>query len=52
MRADAVAAGAVPLVEGVASVAGVRTTWIRDPWGVTFILLEKTDPAKPYWHQY
>ena len=52
IRADVVAAGAVPLVESVASVAGVRTTWIRDPWGVTFILVEKTDPSKPYWHQY
>jgi catechol 2,3-dioxygenase-like lactoylglutathione lyase family enzyme len=52
MRADVVAAGAEPLVGSVASVAGVRTTWIRDPWGVTFILVEKTDPTKPYWHQY
>jgi catechol 2,3-dioxygenase-like lactoylglutathione lyase family enzyme len=45
-------AGAEFLVSGIASVAGLRTTWFRDPWGVTFILVEKTDAAQPYWRQY
>jgi hypothetical protein len=36
----------------VASVAGVRTTWFRDPWGVVFIVVEKRHPDRPYWHQH
>ncbi|MEY2478832.1 MAG: hypothetical protein QOG87_4147 [Actinomycetota bacterium] len=51
-RATLEAGGAELLTAGVTSVANLRTTWFRDPWGVTFILLEKTDPAKPYWRQY
>ena len=51
-RADLEAGGAVFLTSGAASIARLRTTWFRDPWGVTFILMEKTDPAKPYWHQH
>jgi catechol 2,3-dioxygenase-like lactoylglutathione lyase family enzyme len=39
------------LTAGIASVAGVRTTWFRDPWGVVFILVEKRDPGRPYWRQ-
>jgi catechol 2,3-dioxygenase-like lactoylglutathione lyase family enzyme len=50
-RATLEAGGAEFLVAGVASVAGLRTAWFRDPWGVTFILMEKSDPAKPYWRQ-
>jgi catechol 2,3-dioxygenase-like lactoylglutathione lyase family enzyme len=46
------AGGAELLTTGIASVANLRTAWFRDPWGVTFILMQKTDPAKPYWHQY
>jgi methylmalonyl-CoA/ethylmalonyl-CoA epimerase len=45
-------AGATFLVKGIADVANVRTTWFRDPWGVVFILVEKSDEAKPYWRQY
>jgi catechol 2,3-dioxygenase-like lactoylglutathione lyase family enzyme len=51
-RARLEAAGVELLVSGIADVANVRTTWIRDPWGVVFILVEKSDPAKPYWRQY
>jgi hypothetical protein len=40
------------LTVGIASVAGVRTTWFRDPWGVIFILVEKRDPDRPYWRQH
>jgi catechol 2,3-dioxygenase-like lactoylglutathione lyase family enzyme len=51
-RADLEAGGAVFLVEGAAAVAGLRTTWFRDPWGVTFILMEKGDTGRPYWRQH
>lgn len=39
------------LTSGVAEVAGLRTCWFTDPWGVVFILVEKSDPARPYWRQ-
>jgi catechol 2,3-dioxygenase-like lactoylglutathione lyase family enzyme len=51
-RAELEAGGAELLTSGIAVIANLRTTWFRDPWGVTFILMEKTDPAKPYWQQY
>jgi hypothetical protein len=28
-------------VDGIADIAGVRTTWFADPWGVVFILPRK-----------
>jgi catechol 2,3-dioxygenase-like lactoylglutathione lyase family enzyme len=40
------------LVDGYANIANLRTTWFRDPFGVVFILLEKSDAAKPYYRQY
>jgi catechol 2,3-dioxygenase-like lactoylglutathione lyase family enzyme len=40
------------IVRDVAEIAGLRTTWFRDPWGNVFILMEKRDPAKPYYAQY
>jgi methylmalonyl-CoA/ethylmalonyl-CoA epimerase len=46
------AAGVTFLVAGIAEVANVRTTWFQDPWGVVFILVEKSDETKPYWRQY
>jgi catechol 2,3-dioxygenase-like lactoylglutathione lyase family enzyme len=46
------AAGVELLVAGIADVARVRTTWFRDPWGVTFILVEKSRPDRPYWRQF
>lgn len=41
------------LTAAIADVAGLRTTWLRDPFGVVVILMEKTrDVTKPYWGQY
>ncbi|MGN6475426.1 MAG: VOC family protein [Mycobacteriales bacterium] len=40
------------IVSGIADVARVRTTWFRDPWGVVFILVEKSRPDRPYFAQY
>ncbi|HEV7526776.1 MAG TPA: VOC family protein [Acidimicrobiia bacterium] len=41
------------LVEGIADVAGVRTTWFADPWENVFILVEKArHPDRPYYRQY
>jgi catechol 2,3-dioxygenase-like lactoylglutathione lyase family enzyme len=51
-RAELEAAGVDFVVTGIADVARVRTTWFRDPWGVVFILVEKSRPDRPYWKQY
>jgi catechol 2,3-dioxygenase-like lactoylglutathione lyase family enzyme len=51
-RAALEARGVEFLTRGIASIAGLRTTWFRDPWGVVFILMEKREPAKPYFAQY
>jgi hypothetical protein len=51
-RAELEAKGVEFLVSGIADIAGLKTTWFRDPFGVTFILLEKTKPSHPYWRQY
>jgi catechol 2,3-dioxygenase-like lactoylglutathione lyase family enzyme len=40
------------LVDGIADVARVRTTWFVDPWGVVFILVEKSRPHRPYFAQW
>jgi catechol 2,3-dioxygenase-like lactoylglutathione lyase family enzyme len=40
------------VVSGIADVARVRTTWFCDPWGVVFILVEKSRPDRPYFAQY
>jgi catechol 2,3-dioxygenase-like lactoylglutathione lyase family enzyme len=40
------------LVDGIADIAGVRTTWFADPWGVVFILVEKGKPDRPYFAQF
>lgn len=39
-RAELTAKGA-QFVSGVADIAGLRTSWFLDPWGVLFILVEK-----------
>jgi hypothetical protein len=39
------------LTAGVAEVAGLKTTWCRDPWGTVIILLEKSEEGRPYWGQ-
>jgi hypothetical protein len=51
-RTRLAAAGAELLTRAVADVAGLRTAWIRDPFGVVFILLEKRHDDRPYWHQH
>jgi catechol 2,3-dioxygenase-like lactoylglutathione lyase family enzyme len=44
--------GVAFLTGGVASVAGLSTTWFHDPWGTVFILVEKAHAGRPYWRQY
>jgi catechol 2,3-dioxygenase-like lactoylglutathione lyase family enzyme len=44
--------GVVFLTAGLAGVAGLRTTWFRDPYGLVYILLEKGDPSRPYYRQW
>src|SRR5439155_10049817 len=51
-RAALEAEGVRFIVSGVAGIAGLRTTWFVDPWGVIFILMEKRHPDRPYWRQY
>ena len=52
-RTDLEAKGVRFLVEGIADVAGVRTTWFADPWENVFILVEKVlRPDLPYYRQY
>jgi catechol 2,3-dioxygenase-like lactoylglutathione lyase family enzyme len=50
-RAQLESAGVAFLTEDIADIAGLRTTWFRDPWGVVFILIEKGHPDRPYWRQ-
>jgi catechol 2,3-dioxygenase-like lactoylglutathione lyase family enzyme len=40
------------LVKGIADVARLKTTWFTDPWGVVFILVEKSRPERPYYAQW
>jgi hypothetical protein len=40
------------LTRGIAKVAGLRTTWFVDPYGLVYILMEKGAGARPYWRQY
>ncbi|MGH3966705.1 MAG: VOC family protein [Mycobacterium sp.] len=51
-RAELEAKGVRFLVDGVADVARVRTTWFVDPWGVVFILVEKTRRDRSYFAQW
>jgi catechol 2,3-dioxygenase-like lactoylglutathione lyase family enzyme len=51
-RAELESKGVRFLVSGIADVARVRTTWFVDPWGVVFILVEKSRPERPYFAQY
>ncbi|WP_102418875.1 VOC family protein [Mycobacterium sp. 4858] len=51
-RAELERRGVRFLVNGIAEVAGVRTTWFADPWGVVFILVEKSRPGRPYYAQW
>lgn len=51
-RAELERKGVRFLVDGIAEVARVRTTWFADPWGVVFILVEKSRPDRPYFAQW
>lgn len=51
-RAELERRGVRFLVAGVADVARLRTTWFADPWGVVFILVEKSRPERPYYAQW
>jgi catechol 2,3-dioxygenase-like lactoylglutathione lyase family enzyme len=51
-RAELESKGVRFLVSGIAEVARVRTTWFVDPWGVVFILVEKSRPQRPYYSQW
>ena len=51
-RATLEARGVEFLTASIARIAGLRTTWFRDPWGAVFILMEKRHEDRPYWHQY
>lgn len=51
-RARLEATGVTFLTAGIADVAGLRTTWFRDPWNAVFILMEKRAAERPYWRQY
>jgi catechol 2,3-dioxygenase-like lactoylglutathione lyase family enzyme len=51
-RAELEAKGVRFLVGGIADVARVRTTWFVDPFGVVFILVEKSRPDRPYFAQW
>jgi catechol 2,3-dioxygenase-like lactoylglutathione lyase family enzyme len=51
-RTELEARGVEFLTTGIADVAGLRTTWCRDPWGTVIILMEKHAEARPYWGQW
>jgi methylmalonyl-CoA/ethylmalonyl-CoA epimerase len=50
-RAELERRGVMFLTKGIADVAGLRTTWCRDPWGTVIILMEKRDASRAYWSQ-
>jgi catechol 2,3-dioxygenase-like lactoylglutathione lyase family enzyme len=51
-RAELEGRGVEFITSGIADVAGLRTAWFRDPWGVVFILMQKGHPDRPYWRQH
>jgi methylmalonyl-CoA/ethylmalonyl-CoA epimerase len=51
-RRDLEGKGVRFLVSGIADVARLKTTWFADPWGVVFILVEKSRPERPYYAQW
>jgi catechol 2,3-dioxygenase-like lactoylglutathione lyase family enzyme len=51
-RKEMEAKGVRFLVKGIADVARLRTTWFEDPWGVVFILIEKSRSERPYYAQW
>jgi catechol 2,3-dioxygenase-like lactoylglutathione lyase family enzyme len=51
-RSELAQRGVEFLTAETADVAGLRTTWCRDPWGTVIILMEKSADAQPYWRQW
>jgi catechol 2,3-dioxygenase-like lactoylglutathione lyase family enzyme len=51
MRARLEGRGVTFLTTGIADIAGLRSAWFVDPWGVVFILIEKNVQDRPYWRQ-
>ena len=52
-RSELEAKGVSFIVDGIADVGGLRTTWFADPWNNVFILVEKVrHPDRPYFRQY
>ena len=51
-RAELEGRGVEFLTAGIADVAGLQTTWCRDPWGTVIILMEKSKDSRPYWGQW
>jgi catechol 2,3-dioxygenase-like lactoylglutathione lyase family enzyme len=52
-RRELEAKGVEFMTSEVADIAGLRTAWFRDPWGVVFILVQKRKrPDHAYWRQY
>jgi catechol 2,3-dioxygenase-like lactoylglutathione lyase family enzyme len=51
-RAELETRGVEFLTAATAGVAGLQTTWCRDPWGTVIILMEKSADARPYWRQW
>lgn len=50
-RARLEAQGVEFLTRGCADIVGLRTSWFRDPFGLVYILMQKRDPAQPYYAQ-
>ena len=50
-RSELESRGVEFLTSGIAEVAGLKTTWCRDPWGTVIILMEKREVDRPYWGQ-
>lgn len=40
------------LTSAPAGIAGLHTTWFRDPWGAVWILMDKRHPERAYWRQF
>ncbi len=51
-RAELEQRGVEFVVSGHAELAGLCTTWCRDPWGTVIILMDKRYGDRPYWRQY
>ncbi len=51
-RAELERQGVQFLTSGIAEIAGLQTTWFKDPYGLVYILMQKSLRAKPYFQQF